>query len=138
VQLMALLHEKLYGAVDLAQLDFNDYLHSLAAMMLRSYTSKSRNVTVDLQLHDELHLGLDVAVPLGLIASELIANSLKHAFPRGRGRITLELSEIDSEYALRVSDDGQGLPEDFSMEAPTSLGLRLVKMLAEQLEADLF
>ena len=138
VQLMALLHEKLYGAVDLAQLDFNDYLHSLAGMMLLSYSSKSRNVTIDFQLHEGLHLGLDVAVPLGLVASELISNSLKHAFPKGgRGRITLELNQMGSEYALRVSDDGQGLPEDFSMEDPSSLGLRLVKMLAEQLEADL-
>jgi two-component sensor histidine kinase len=139
VQLMALIHEKLYGAQDLSQLDFNDYLHSLAAMILRSYANKSRNVEVVFQLHQQLFLNLDLAIPLGLVASELISNSLKHAFPRGgRGTITLELSQTDEAGCLfRISDDGIGLPADFSMDQPSSLGLRLVKMLTEQLHGDL-
>jgi two-component sensor histidine kinase/CheY-like chemotaxis protein len=138
VQLMALIHEKLYGSVDLSQLDFTDYLHSLSAMILRSYANQSRNVKVEFRLHDQLHFSLDLAIPLGLIASELISNSLKHAFPRGgKGTITLELSEVDSDCTFCISDDGQGLPRNFSMEEPVSLGLRLVKLLAEQLEAQL-
>jgi two-component sensor histidine kinase len=138
IQLMALIHEKLYGSVDLSELDFNDYLHSLSAMILRSYASNSRNVRMHFGLPDKLHLGLDLAIPLGLIASELISNSLKHAFPRGtRGAITVELKQNDSEVLFRISDDGQGLPANFSMDEPASLGLRLVKMLADQLQAQL-
>jgi two-component sensor histidine kinase len=139
VQLMALIHEKLYGATDLSQLDFSDYLHSLAAMILRSYASKSRNVQVVFELQERLQLNLDLAIPLGLVASELISNSLKHAFPRGgKGTITLELSEsADGDCTFRISDDGSGLPPGFSLEQPASLGLRLVKMLAEQLEGQL-
>jgi two-component sensor histidine kinase len=74
-----------------------------------------------------------------LIASELISNSLKHAFPRGgKGTITLELSQTDETGCLfRISDDGIGLPADFSLDQPSSLGLRLVKMLTEQLHGDL-
>jgi PAS domain S-box-containing protein len=139
IQLMALIHEKLYAGSDLSQLDFNDYLHSLAAMILRSYALKSRNVRVDFQLHQRLHLNLDTAIPLGLIASELISNSLKHAFPSGaKGTITLELTQADASVCtFRISDDGQGLPADFSMDQPASLGLRLVKMLAQQLHGEL-
>jgi two-component sensor histidine kinase len=138
IQLMALIHQKLYSSVDLAQLDFNDYLHSLAAMILRSYSLRSRNVKVDFKLQEQLQLSLDLAIPLGLITSELISNSLKHAFPRGsRGTITLEITQSDGDVKLCVSDDGQGLPSDFSMEQPASLGLRLVKMLAEQANAEL-
>jgi two-component sensor histidine kinase len=139
VQLMALIHEKLYGAQDLSELDFNDYLHSLAAMILRSYASKSRNIQVVFQLHEQLYLSLDLAIPLGLVANELISNSLKHGFPRGgRGTITLELSQTDeSDCRFRISDDGLGLPPDFSMDQPVSLGLRLVKMLAQQLNGHL-
>src|SRR5258708_28320389 len=69
VQLMALIHEKLYGSADLSQLDFNDYLHSLAAMILRSYAHQSRNAEMPFHLHDQLHLNLDTAIPLGLIPS---------------------------------------------------------------------
>ena len=138
VQLMALIHEKLYGSADLSQLDFNDYLHSLAAMILRSYADKSRNVRVDFQLQEQLQLSLDLAIPLGLIASELISNSLKHAFaPDEKGTITLKLSQVDSDITFCISDNGQGLAPDFSMGAPASLGLRLVKLLAEQIEAQL-
>ena len=138
VQLMALIHEKLYGSADLSRLDFNDYLHSLAAMILRSYAHKSRNVRVDFQLQEQLQLSLDLAIPLGLIASELISNSLKHAFaPDGKGTITLELNQADSDITFCISDNGQGLARDFSMGAPASLGLRLVKLLAEQIEAQL-
>jgi len=139
VQIMALIHEKLYGAQDLSELDFNDYLHSLAAMILRSYASKSRNIEVVFQLHQQIFLSLDLAIPLGLVASELISNSLKHAFPRGgKGTITLELSQTDeSDCLFRISDDGHGLPPDFSMDQPASLGLRLVKMLAQQLNGHL-
>ena len=138
VQLMALIHEKLYGSADLSQLDFNDYLHSLAAMILRSYADKSRNVRVDFQLQEQLQLSLDLAIPLGLIASELISNSLKHAFaPDEKGTITLELNQADSDITFCISDNGQGLAPDFSMGDPASLGLRLVKLLAEQIEAQL-
>ncbi len=138
VQLMALIHEKLYGSADLSQLDFNEYLHSLAAMILRSYAHKSRSVKVAFHLQEQLHLGLDLAIPLGLIASELISNSLKHAFARdGKGTITLELNQVDSDITFCIRDNGQGLPPDFSMDEPASLGLRLVKLLAGQLEAQL-
>jgi len=139
VQLMALIHEKLYSAEDLSRLDFNDYLRSLAAMIHRSYASRSRKVKVSFHLQHKLHLSLDVAIPLGLIATELISNSLKHAFPSGRsGEITLELSRTgNSECTFKISDDGDGLPPDFSMQQPASLGLRLVKMLAQQLMAQL-
>jgi two-component sensor histidine kinase len=139
IQLMALIHEKLYAGSDLSQLDFNDYLHSLAAMILRSSSLKSRNVRVDFQLHKRLHLNLDTAIPLGLIASELISNSLRHAFlPGAKGTITLELTQsAASAFTFRITDDGRGLPADFSMDQPTSLGLRLVKMLAQQLRGEL-
>jgi two-component sensor histidine kinase len=139
VQLMALIHEKLYTADDLSELDFNDYLHTLAEMILRSYSNLSRSVKVNFQLRHQPHLGLDLAIPLGLIASELLSNSLKHAFPRGgKGTITLELTQPDSSTSLfRISNDGHGLPDDFSMEQPGSLGLRLVKMLTQQIEGEL-
>ena len=139
VQLMALIHEKLYTADDLSQLDFQDYLKTLSEMILRSYSNLSRAVKVDVQFKHEPHLGLDLAIPLGLIASELLSNSLKHAFPKGgKGTISIEMTQPTAATSmLRISDDGLGLPENFSMEQPSSLGLRLVKMLTQQIQGEL-
>jgi two-component sensor histidine kinase len=136
VQLMALIHEKLYSAGDLSQLDVTDYLRSLATMILRSYATTSRKVNVVFDLQHELRLSLDIAIPLGLLASQLISNSLKHAFPGGKaGEITLELRQTGTfECRFQISDNGNGLPQNFSMQQPRSLGLRLVKMLAQQLQ----
>ena len=78
IRTMALIHEKLYRTEGLAQIDFKDYLESLIEMLLRA---QSRGVKIRSELRVEpIALGIDTAIPLGLIANELISNSLKHAF----------------------------------------------------------
>ncbi|MBV9937817.1 MAG: sensor histidine kinase, partial [Acidobacteriaceae bacterium] len=96
---------------------------------------------------EDIVLGMDMAIPLGLIANELILNCLKHAFPAGReGRVTVSVEYVqDSVKAgesldeavirLRVEDDGIGLPSGLDIERTESLGLRLVQLLAQQLQA---
>jgi two-component sensor histidine kinase len=81
-------------------------------------------------------LGVDTAIPCGLIINELVSNSLKHAFPAGRaGEIRIELwSDDDGQFTLMVSDNGVGLPKDLDFRATQSLGLQLVHTLVEQLE----
>ncbi len=78
----------------------------------------------------------DAAVPLALIVAEAIANAIEHGFAdRERGTIELTLSR-DAEYQVQVEirDDGRGLPDGFTMEAGNSLGLRIARMLAGQLD----
>jgi two-component sensor histidine kinase len=81
---------------------------------------------------DDLPLSIDTAIPCGLIVNELVTNSLKHAFPDGRGgEIRVELrSDGDNKFALMVSDDGVGLPEDLDFRKTESLGLQLVNNLS--------
>jgi two-component sensor histidine kinase len=76
-------------------------------------------------------------VPSGLIVQELVSNALKHAFPGGRrGQITVSLKQNGGDgFALGVRDDGVGLPEGARPEMSSSLGLRLVRILAEQVNA---
>ena len=137
VQSMALIHEKLYQSEDLARVDFCDYLHSLAMTLYQSYLQTSQAVTVDIDVEKGLLLGIDQAIPCGLIVNELVSNALKHAFPSGQGRVSVTFSKShnDDEYRLVIEDDGTGLPPDIDLQRSDFLGLKLVSLLVEQLHA---
>jgi two-component sensor histidine kinase len=84
---------------------------------------------------DPIQLGVDQAIPCGLIVYELVSNGLKHAFPqdqRGRIQISLKRQEEDT-LMLKVADNGAGFPKDKDFRHTTSLGLELVCNLVEQL-----
>jgi two-component system, sensor histidine kinase PdtaS len=134
VRSMALIHEKLYQSADLARVDFSEYIRNLAAYLFRSYEVNAGAVTLNVEAEDVL-LGVDTAIPCGLIINELVSNSLKHAFPGAtRGAINITLRPGGGErLTLCVSDDGVGLPEGFDLLDTPSLGLQLVNTLARQL-----
>jgi PAS domain S-box-containing protein len=134
VHAMALVHEWLYQAHDLAHVDFATYLRELAASVLRSYEDQSAQIALEFATDDAVALDIDTAIPLGLILTELVSNSVKHAFPNGRtGTITIGLHLDADHLVLRISDTGVGLPESLDLQTTNSLGLQLVGDLAEQL-----
>ena len=137
VQSMALIHEKLYQSEDLARVDFRYYLHTLSMTLYQSYLQTSQAVTVGVEVETGLRLGIDQAIPCGLIVNELVSNALKHAFPGGQGRVTVRFSKLegDDEYRLVVEDYGTGLPPDIDLQRSDSLGLKLVSLLVQQLHA---
>jgi PAS domain S-box-containing protein len=134
IRSMALIHEQLYGSHDLAGIDFGAYIQDLAIDLFRSYQADSRWIKLDVET-DKVSLGIDRAVPCGLIVNELVSNALKHAFPDGRaGRIQVALGENGGELTLLVEDDGVGLPEGVDYRNTPSLGLQLVNSLVSQLD----
>jgi PAS domain S-box-containing protein len=134
VRSMALIHEKLYQSDDLARVDFYEYISNLAAYLFRSYEVNSGAVRLNVESEDVM-LGVDTAIPCGLIINELVSNSLKHAFPGGgSGLINITLRPAGPErLTLAVSDDGVGLPPGFDVRNTPSLGLQLVNTLARQI-----
>ena len=135
VRTMALVHEALYQTTDLAQLDFADYAARLMQHLWRAHRAPAGTVQLNLAVAS-VHLPVDTAVPCGLILNELASNAIKHAFPAGRsGTITVALDYAPATRAacLRVHDDGVGLPAGLDWRESSSLGLRLVQMLAGQL-----
>ena len=87
-------------------------------------------------------MGLDIAVPCGLILNELIANAYKHAFPGDKPhsgaencQISIIVNQEGGMNELTVADNGIGLPANLDWEKSEALGLRLVKMLSKQLNA---
>jgi len=133
---MALLHESLYQSNNLSRIDFPEYIRQLASHLFHSYGVPPDRIHLRTDL-DKLYLNLDAAVPCGLIINELVSNSLKYAFPDGRpGEIHIELREREDHTAsLIVEDNGIGLRTDVDWTTARSLGLRLVRSLAEQLGA---
>lgn len=133
IRSMALVHAEVYEERNLADIDLADYARSLAGSLISSYaeTAGASRFTVS---GEPLSLGMDRAIPLGLVLNELITNSLKYAaWDRGGCAMELEIRpDGESGWSLKYSDDGPGLPADLSLENPKTLGLQLVTLLARQ------
>jgi PAS domain S-box-containing protein len=135
VKAIALLHEKLYRSAEITRIDFEDYLNSLMSSLFQSYKTSTAAIECVIGANNIL-LNIDTAIPCGLIVSELVANSLKHAFPDERaGRIKVMLNHLDQRtLRLSVCDDGIGMNKPIPSEmigAP--MGWELVRTLTEQL-----
>lgn len=137
IRSMALVHELLYRSKDLGNVDLGEYVRDLMRQLLRSHAVEPSRVRIETKLA-AVPLAIDVAVPCGLILNELVSNALKHAFPeRRRGSITVELRRSEGFDELVVEDDGVGMPAGVDFLAGTTLGLRLVQTLADQIEGRL-
>ncbi|MCK4417131.1 MAG: hypothetical protein KAV99_03080, partial [Candidatus Latescibacteria bacterium] len=145
VRSMALIHEKLYQSEELSRVDFAKYIQDLTDHLFRSYGANSEAIRLKINVVDGL-LGIDTAIPCGLIINELVSNSLRYAFPEGReGKICIDLrsdlpaapsdtaAQRGNKFTLIVSDNGVGLPKDLDFRNTKSLGLELVNTLADQL-----
>jgi len=138
IKSMALVHEKLYRAGDLARIDLAGYLSSLAKSIFLEHQVNSDRVKLHLEI-EPVDLDLNVAVPLGLILNELITNAFIHAFPEGReGNIWVSFKKRpDGLVELRVKDDGVGFPSEMDFKQSESLGLVIINTLVEQIEGQL-
>ncbi len=132
IKVMALIHENLYRSKDLSNIDFNDYIKSLAKGLLLSYKMDTNKIALKINI-ETVFFAIETAIPCGLIINELISNSLKYAFPDGRvGEINISLRSLDKgERELIVSNDGVSFPKDLDFRNTESLGLRLVTNLVE-------
>jgi PAS domain S-box-containing protein len=143
IRSIALIHEKLYRSQNLAEIDFSNYLQDLTESLLSSHGIAPGRIRARYEM-EPIFFSIEKAIPLGLIANELVTNAMKHAFPEGRsGEIRIELRKIGDEdrgmpvYELVVADNGVGLPANFASQNQKSLGLYLVNLLVKQLNAGL-
>ena len=136
VNSLAGIHEELYQSNAFDRVDLGEYAAGVVDQVVGLYPSQ-------FALETRIEKGsaiapVDVSVPFGLILSELVLNSVKHAFPDGRGGTLLVSLSNDSGTVveLEVQDDGVGIPEEALSAAPGGLGLELVRNLAEQIRAE--
>ncbi len=148
---IALIHEELHeeeGTND--TLNFSLYLQRLIESLFQTYRFGTTDISLNLNLEENVFFDMDTAVPLGMIVNELVSNSLKYAFPdmdKGEIQIKLfgnrlnndkrEFSKKVNKYTLIVSDNGVGIPESINFENTETLGLQLVNILVDQLDGEI-
>lgn len=136
VKSMAMIHEKLYQSNDLTHINFNDYIQRLVSDLFSSYGVQEQvKSVIDVE---SVMLNIETAVPCGLIISELVSNSLKHAFPSGEnGEVRISLKTYENEFILTISDNGVGLPDGLHYKNTKTLGLELVNNLVKQINGSI-
>jgi len=133
IQTMALVHQKLYGSMDLKQIKFDDYIYELVEQLFDSFQVDRDRIKVEMDIED-VSLNIGKAIPCGLIINELITNTFKHAFPDGReGTVSISMKKKNDNVMLKVHDDGIPFPKDIDINASESLGLQLITGLTNQL-----
>ena len=131
IQSLAAVHEELYRSDNLDSVDLADYARRLIQMIVSSYGRAGVAVEVEAQ---EMAASIDVSVPFGLILSELVLNSYKHAFSDlSGGTIRVELRVEGEAAVLVVRDDGVGLTREKRESSQESLGMQLVASLVDQI-----
>ena len=130
---MALVHEKLYQSQNFSEIDMKSYLESMVHHLAGIYNVFGR-IELDLKIGD-ITLGIDSAIPCGLMINELISNAMKHAFPGGgKGSVLVSIArDKKNRYCLTVADNGTGLPKKANLRNAKTLGLQLVQLLTDQL-----
>lgn len=127
IKVMALVHQKLSETKDFMSIDISGYVQELVNGLLSAYGVDREKITVKVDVAKVL-LKIDLAVPCGLIISELLTNSLKYAFPEDkRGEISISLRSINQgTLELIVSDNGIGFRKGFNLRRTKTMGLTLV------------
>jgi len=137
VESMAMIHQQLYDSEDLRYVDLGEHAKRLLANLFHSFGVDESRVARQVKM-EPLLVGIDQAIPVGLILNELVTNTLKHAFPGGRaGQVVIEGSRRGNEIRLVVGDDGIGIPDGVDLKQSKSLGLQIVHILARQLKSTL-
>ena len=137
VHAMALIHQKLYQANNLALVDMQGYIRQIAAHLLDSFDCQE---TVQVQLAVEpIELEVTLVTPLGLIINEALTNALKYAFPNQQpGTVAIKLAALgQGRFRLTIEDDGVGFPPGIDLEDGATMGLTIMHGLSEQLDGTL-
>lgn len=134
---IALIHQNLYNSPNLSKVNFNDYLEQLLSSIISIQTDKTDKINFNINTN-KISFDAQTAIPLGLILNELISNSLKYAFPNDEefGQINISLiDEGKNEYSIFYEDNGIGYLD--SEIKSSSIGIKLVTLLAEQLNGNI-
>jgi two-component sensor histidine kinase len=136
---MAMVHEMLYMRDDyLSKVEYKAYVQELSQYLVRSVKGNKNNIKLNIDIPD-IKLGIDTAIPLGLLINEAITNALKYGIKDDtEGTIHIELKQEDEKgFVLNIGDNGEGFSESITPQTSKSLGLKLIHNLARQLKGSI-
>jgi PAS domain S-box-containing protein len=135
---MAKIHERLYHTETFSRIRMDEYIREFSGTIHRSFEEEPKNYRIDIQA-DSVALGIKKAIPMALLINEVLVNAFKYAFNgKEQGIIKISLQQEDNnEITLSIADDGIGLPEQTETDSDENLGLQLINILSQQLEASM-
>ena len=134
---IALTHQMLYQKDNISSISLGDYVENLVSQIERTIFSSNVKLSCSVASR-ERKISIDTAVPLGLLINEILTNAYKHAFSENEtGIVSVSLLDNGEGWALKISDNGKGLPENFEKINQKSMGMELINILTGQLNANL-
>ena len=132
IRAMALVHEMLYNHKESSGISIKQYLEELVLSLDHLVNSDKISIAFRLDVQDE-NFNVSDSIALGMIASELVSNSMKHAFQDvEKPEIRVKLEKDQSNVLFMVSDNGTGIKDE--QKRKKSLGLRLIDIFSRQLK----
>jgi len=133
IQSIALVHEKLYQNETFANISISDFVVELVDAVSDSFKQPGQGISLNYNL-EQVKMNINQAIPFSLLLNECIVNAYKHAFQGDvDGEISIILKKGGDKIQVEISDDGNGLPEDFVFETQQTLGVTLIRTLVSQL-----
>jgi PAS domain S-box-containing protein len=133
---MSRVHELLYQSQNFACVDIGEQMKTLTADLYDTYRESFCRVDIETSM-EKVEIGIDRAVPFGIIANEILSNAFRHAFPpalRDRGKVTIVVAAtLGGRARLEIGDDGIGLSEGVGRDGNRGIGLMLIDILVKQL-----
>jgi two-component sensor histidine kinase/ligand-binding sensor domain-containing protein len=131
IQAMALLHDHLIAKKGVETLQMGGYINDLCENVKKSYGDYSNNLAFKVEI-DAIELPEKMGRDIGLIVSELLTNSIKHAFEHQENpQVTIHLAQTLTSVLLAYQDNGCGISTTFDRHKTNSLGLRIIYSIAE-------
>lgn len=138
IRAMALVHEKIFKSSDYSRIKLSLYIKNLVLSLVETLEAETSAIDFFFDI-EPVEFDLGRAVCIGLIVTELFTNAVKYAFRKtGGGQISIRFRTDEKDCSTLVfTDNGDGLPEGFDAETSRSLGMKIVRMFADQLHADM-
>ena len=130
---MAEIHEQLYRKKDITSVDFRKSLDDINKNI--AYSFKMDIPEIKQNFSENIEIGFNKAIPLGLIVNELITNTYKYAVHKDKPlKVTIDVAKEYGKLKIKITDNGKGFPKDFDINKIQSYGLKLVSGLTRQLD----
>lgn len=129
IQSMSLIHEMLYASSDLSKINLNAYCKELLYKVDFAFNTERKQINRIVEIDELFSLDIERMIPLGLMLSEILSNSYKHAFTDRKGEISILLED----YKLIIKDNGVGLKHVTDKMRNDSFGFNLINLLGDQL-----
>jgi two-component sensor histidine kinase len=134
IRTMAIIHHRIYEDKSFNVVNLKTFIVEILTSLKQIYYNPDKDIVVKYAVED-IELDVDSIVKVGLIINELLTNSFKHAFKdQNKGKIVVDAKKKGAEFVLRISDNGKGLPDDFSFGNSESVGMVTIRAFIEQME----